>query len=939
MALKPWHILVTPREDLREGKPLDASEFAVHLDQIRDGRAPNDYQKPDQFFERTYLTTNLISLASEAIRRLSGERTETSAVFNMATQFGGGKTHALTLLYHLAKNGSAADKWSGVGKLLERAGVKTVPEAAVAVFVGERFDSLKGRGGDDGTPLRRTPWGEIAYQLGGAASFAVVAEHDERRIAPAGDVIQKMLPADKPSLILIDELMNYISAARKSGMAAQFYSFLQSLSEEARGRNNTVLVVSIPASEIEMNADDTTEYERIKKLLDRLGKAVIMSSEGESSEIIRRRLFEWEPNAVGQNGKIMLSREAIQTCREYANWVVDNHKQIGKPADFELIKREFEDSYPFHPAVLSVFERKWASLPQFQRTRGVLRLLALWVSRAYSDDYKGAHKDPLIGLGTAPLDDALFRTATLGQLGESRLETVVTTDICGKDNAHSIRLDKEAVDAIKKARLHRKVATTIFFESNGGQGKGEATLPEIRLAVAEPNLDIGNVETVLETLTESSYYLRSERNHKYRFSLLPNLNKMLADRRASIKPKEIEERVRAEIRDVFANSKGLKTNVDKIYFPDKSSQIPDRPSLTFVVLPPDQSIQNNVTMQLIETMTRESGNSSRTFKSALIWCVADNTAPLYDDARRLLALEDIEAEGSDSGLDDSQQRQLTESLKKAQRDLTESVWRAYKNIVLLDKGNTFRTVDLGLTHSSSANSILEFLISRLKQDGDAEEEITPRILVKNWPPAFKEWNTKSVRDSFFASPQLPRLLNPNAVKETIAKGVSGGQLAYVGKAASDDYEPFFFNRSINSNDVEISDDMFIITKETAEQFLLAKQQPSPAEPIPVDKTSDDDKSTSIKEVGMGESYDVDDDVATENQQPQVISNISWEGEVPSQKWMTFYNKVLTKFAVGSGLKLSVKVEVSQPDGISTQKIDETKVSLRELGLDDHLNIG
>src|SRR5215831_4606703 len=129
MALKPWYKVVTPREDLREGKPLDAAEFAVHLDQVRDGRAPSDYQKPEQFFERTYLTQTLTNLSAQVVRRLSGEKTETSAVFNMATQFGGGKTHALTLLYHLAKGGNAS-KWAGVSGILEKSGITSVPEAA-----------------------------------------------------------------------------------------------------------------------------------------------------------------------------------------------------------------------------------------------------------------------------------------------------------------------------------------------------------------------------------------------------------------------------------------------------------------------------------------------------------------------------------------------------------------------------------------------------------------------------------------------------------------------------------------------------------------------------------------------------------------------------------------------------------------------------------------
>src|SRR2546427_5177537 len=133
--LQPWYKVVTPREDLREGKPLDASEFAVHLDQVRDGRAPAVYQKPEHFFERTFLTKGLTGLAAEVIRRLSGERTETSAVFNMTTQFGGGKTHSLTLLYHLANSGPKAKDWQGVARLLTAAKVHSVPAAKVAVFV------------------------------------------------------------------------------------------------------------------------------------------------------------------------------------------------------------------------------------------------------------------------------------------------------------------------------------------------------------------------------------------------------------------------------------------------------------------------------------------------------------------------------------------------------------------------------------------------------------------------------------------------------------------------------------------------------------------------------------------------------------------------------------------------------------------------------------
>ncbi|MBO8129694.1 MAG: DUF499 domain-containing protein [Peptococcaceae bacterium] len=981
MAIKSWYKVVTPREDLREGKPLDAAEFAVHLDKVRDGNAPDDYQKPERFFERTYLTQNLTTLAAEAIRRLSGEKTETSAVFNMSTQFGGGKTHALTLLYHLAQNGPKANGWVGVDKILAKAGVSSVPRAATAVFVGTEFDSLTGRGGNDGTPVRKTPWGEIAFQLGGEAALNLVAEHEKQMIAPAGDVIRRLLPKDKPCLILMDELMNYISRSRKSGLSTQFYNFLHNLSEVVRGENNAVLVVSIPASELEMTSEDQHDYERFKKLLDRVGKAVFISAESETSEIIRRRLFEWDPNAVGRNGKVLLPRDALQVCNEYADWVIDHRQQIPSWFPIDNAREAFADTYPFHPMVISVFERKWQALPRFQQTRGILRLLALWVSRAYQEGFKGAHRDPLISLGTAPLDEPIFRAAVFEQLGESRLEGAVTTDICGKKDSHAIRLDNEAVDTIRKARLHRKVATSIFFESNGGQARAEATVPEIRLAVAEPNLDIGNVETVLDALSFSCYYLSVEKN-RYRFSITPNLNKLLSDRRANIKPERIDQHVRAEIQKVFAKGAGLEV----IYFPEKSSQIPDRPVLTLVVLSPDHSMQDKKTLEFIDSMTREYGSSARTFKSALIWAIADADNSLKEEARKVLAWEDIHDEQDELRLNDSQKRQLAENLRKARRDLTESVWRSYKNIALLGKDNTIRQVDLGLVHSSAADTMVTFILNRLKQDGDVEEGISPNFLVRNWPPAFKEWSTKSVRDAFFASPQFPRLLNAECIKDTIARGVSNKIIAYVGKSSGEGYEPFYFGTSLSANEIEISEDMYIITRKEAEKNIEPPRLttlsifPQRVELEPGKKqtftvrgldqhnrdiavknviwsatggtidqngvfTADQDEGNFIVKATAGEisatanvviAEPGDTPVPPPPTPPTGPKKLSWRGEVPPQKWMNFYTKVLSKFVGGKGLKITIDIEVAPEGGVSEHNIEETKVALRELGLDDNV---
>jgi hypothetical protein len=672
----------------------------------------------------------------------------------------------------------------------------------------------------------------------------------------------------------------------------------------------------------------------------------------------------------------MLTKDAIATCNDYADWLLDHRQMI--PAEFPVDdgRRQFAATYPFHPVVLSVFERKWQTLPRFQQTRGVLRLLAQWVSNAYQSGFRGAHRDGLIGLGTAPLDDPLFRRAVFEQLGEDRLEGAITTDIIGKPDAFATRLDNAAVETIKNARLHRKVATSIFFESSGGQQHKEASLAEIRLAVAEPSLDMGNVETVLEELQTNCYFLTTQ-NNRYRFSLTPNLNKLLSDRRANIKQPRMDERVRSEVQKVFAHQAG----VERVYFPERSNQVPDRPAITLIVMAPDQGLGESETLAFVEQVTRESGNSGRTYKSALIWSIPDTAASLYDEARKLLAWEDIDNEESDR-LDETQKHQLAQSLKKSDRDLREAVWRTYKNVGLLGRDNAIRTIDLGLVHSSAADSLAGLILGRLRQDDEAVDSVNANFLVRNWPPALTEWSTKAVRDAFFASPRFPRLLVVEKLKETIARGVASGAIAYVGKTPDGRCDPFFFEDDIDSTEVEFSDDMFIITAEQAKKCI----EPPALKYIevrPDHEIIEPGKSLAFTVKGLDQhgqehphgalSWSATGGAMTEDgvfrageeegdytvtatsgltkttvriavqrkkigpvekpEPPPVNPGIKWSGQVPPQKWMNFYTKVLAKFVNSGSLTVRVDVGINPQGGLSPQQIEEFKAALRELGLD------
>ena len=963
--LKPWYQVVTPREDLRENRPLDASEFAVHLDHIRNGRAHADYTKPERFFERTFLTASLLDLSAQVVRRLSGIKVETSAVFNMATQFGGGKTHSLTALYHLANAGRKAKSWKGVDSILQKAQVAEVPSADVAVFVGTEFDVITGRGGN-GEPVRMTPWGEIAWQLGKEEAFAAVREHDQRKIAPSGDVIRKMLPQG-PTLILMDEMLNYVSRGRNLGLRDQFFNFLQNLAEESRARDNLVMCMSIPASELEMNPDDQRDQESLKKLMDRTGKAIMMSAETEVAEIIRRRLFEWY--GLPDDGRI--------TAAAYADWAIEHSVEL-TGIDADSINEKFRAAYPFHPSVLSVFERKWQGLPRFQRTRGILRLLALWISWGYQEEHRKAAKEPLITLGSAPLEDPTFRASVFEQLGSDRLEAPVTADISGKKDSHSVRLDKEASEFIRKARLHQKVATTIFFESNGGQSqtKAEASVPEIKTAVGEPDLILAEVDNVLEGLSNTCFFLSWDRN-RYRFSLRPNLNQMLVARRGAVKQSSIDECIRKEIENLF--KEGSK-DIDRRYFPARSNDIPDRPELTLVVMGLDCPAGDAATAKLMETILRESGTSGRTFKSALIFAAPDGKGSISDAARNLLAWEDIDDDDeSKSRLDDQQKRQLTQSLGRAEKDLTEALWRAYRRLFLLGKDNAIKEIDLGQITSSMAKNMVELILSRLTKDDEVTESVGASRLIRYWPPALSEWSTKAARDAFYSSPLLPRLLKPTLIKRTVADGVTQGVLGYARKDSKGRLTLERFKESLAELEVEIADDVYLVKAEDAQKLVepprLAKLAicPDKATIKPKDKIK-------FRAEGCdqyGQSYDLSErswsatggtidsnglfvaedatgiytaqvrsgsfeataeiQITKEEKPPDKISSqriIRWSGNVPPQKWMNFYTKVLTRFASVPGLKLEVKFESPVEEDHGKTRCQEAKSGLRELGLND-----
>ena len=360
--------------------------------------------------------------------------------------------------------------------------------------------------------------------------------------------------------------------------------------------------------------------------------------------------------------------------------------------------------------------------------------------------------------------------------------------------------------------------------------------------------------------------------------------------------------MRETIQEAFKPVGGL----ERRFFPEEPSDIPDAPVLTLVVLAPEHSWEEasrDSTRRLVDGVIRECGGRGRTFKSALIFAVPESGAVLADEAKTVLALEGLEdpAEMERLKLDSSQMQELREKKHRTERNLREGVWRAYRRLLLLGEKDELREVDLGLIHPSAAESLTGLIVSRLKQEGLLEETVSPDFLVRNFPPALEDkgWDTKSVRDTFSASPAFPRLLYPDVLKETIAQGVRAGKFTYARKTCDGTVEPVSGKKDFSDKDVEFSEDI----------VLLLPGKVLPRGPIPVPPPPPPAL-------------------------PSVPSpkHLSWSGDLPHNKWMLFYNRVLTFFARCPNLRVSVTFEVSPDEGISETRHEEIKQALQDLGL-------
>jgi hypothetical protein len=928
--MEPWYKVATLRREVREGRSFNPDEFAIALEQVLAGTAPEDYREPAQFFARTCFTRALREHAGMVLRRLAGKTENTAPVLTLITQFGGGKTHTLTALYHLAKSGDKAAGFTGVSDLLRGTGLASVPGARVAVFVGNAWDPQAGR---------ETPWIDIARQLAGEKGVEALGPA-ARSTPPGTEAIARVFQAaGAPVLLLFDEVLNFLN--RHRGSAEAFYAFIQNLTVATSGTTHGAAVISLPRSQVEMTQWDQEWQDRISKVVRRVAKDLIANDETEISEVIRRRLFQ------------DLGSEKIRknVAKAFGDWCFERRAQL--PPEWtavdtaateakarEFLQRRFETCYPFHPATLSVFQRKWQALPQYQQTRGTLAMLAQWISMAAQDAFRRARTEPLITLGSAPLSEPGFRSVVLGQLGESRLVAAIDTDLAG-EQAHSKALDADTKGPLRD--IHRRVGTAILFESSGGQSDKVAHLPELRFALGEPDLDTTSIDTAAFTLEDRAYFVRKAGSDGFRIGYQPTMKKVVSDRRASLDEEtEVKPALRKLVEDEFRRGASIPVEMLK----GDAAEIPDRPKLTLVVAEPEVewSGAGALRAQLVE-WTRQRGKSPRLYPGALVWCLKKPGRDLREKVELWLAWKRVArevAEGTLGGeFDKADRAELQTKLKDAEEAAKDEVWGGYRFAVVADgqepdlpalqsdaarQAGGLKVIDLGAGHSSSGETLCGRVVGALKSEALLNESVGAGYIDRNWPPALKAagaWPLASLRQSFLNG-SLTRLLDPDAVlRGKIVEAVTKGDFGLASGGRPDGtYDQVWFKELVSPDEVAFEAKVFLLTKAKAQALKVGTVVPTPIGPSPEPQT------TQPTPIGPGPSPAPE----PTPESPSPTRTLQVRGQIPLELWNRLGTRLLPKLRTGTdvriGIDLSVTVTMDQAPNLEK----DIRQSLDDLGL-------
>jgi hypothetical protein len=459
-TLPPWFQVIQPHFDIKNGQ-LDESVFAANLAEVSNGTGREVYKSAEMFFSKTYFTAGIRDIAKRVVSGLNGGQDSQNRVISLQTGFGGGKTHTLISLYHIAKSGKKLVGNPKLNELFLQTGNPTFDFVNVAVFTNTTNDPVQGRV-LNGTQLN-TIWGDLAFQLGGERAYEIVKANDVQRANPKG-LFKKVLEQCKPCLILIDELADYcVSAAAvtvgASSLKDQTISFMQELTEAVAGTDNCVLIATLPISAQEVAA--SPEAQQILNALEnrivRVGANLKPVEDDEIFEVVRRRLFEEDADW----------KAADKIVDAYSGMYQSLMAEVPSYALKSDYRERMRKSYPFHPELIDVFRLKWASTPNFQRTRGILRILASIVSDLWKRRQSLVGSNSMIHTSDINFGNVDALTSQITMLYGANWDSVISADISGS-SSNAYRID--SVECIKGGwgvRELKRQINSLYYERSG----------------------------------------------------------------------------------------------------------------------------------------------------------------------------------------------------------------------------------------------------------------------------------------------------------------------------------------------------------------------------------------------------------------------------------------------------------------------------------------
>lgn len=765
-GLKPWRQVVQPHPDVASGRYMQA-EFTADLSQVLAGRAAPEYQDPREFFRRTYLTEGLLALITNGIRRLTGQGGD--PVVQVQTAFGGGKTHSMLALYHLA--GGEIKKLSdivGGERIAEEVGDIDPPEANRAVLVGQALNPADPRVYADCTT--RTLWGELAYQLGGVEGYHRVENADLKGVNPGSDTLVDLLETYGPCLIIIDELVAYARNLYRTdnlpaGTFDSVMSFVQSLTEAVRRSTDSLLVVSIPQSRIEIGGEGGQETLNIlSHIVGRVEAVWRPITAIESFEIVRRRLFASEVDYA--------ARDAVLNA--FADMYYKDRGEFPSTVSEREYLERMRAAYPIHPELFDRLYQDWSTLDRFQRTRGVLRLMAAVIHELWSR----GDQSLLIMPGTLPLDAASVRNELLRYLPET-WSAVTDADVDGSES-RPFQIDNN-VPTLGKYTASRRVARSIFIGSApsvAAQTVRGVEEVRIRLATVQPGEPVAVFGDALKRMSNQLTYLYTD-GSRYWYDTRPTVNRLARDRAQNISPDMVNQEIVARLKKVPRTRDFDGAHVA----PLQTSDVIDEPQVRVVVLHPDHSHKrtngDSEALRFAQRVLEERGTSPRLYRNMLVFIAADqgDVEALREAVREYLAWSSIEVDEEQLNLDAQQRKQVQAQLARTRETVEHRLMETYSWLLMPYQPEPIGDIEWQAARISGDESFYVRAARKLHQS---------EALIPAWSPdnlrmeldRFNLWGEhgyiglRQLWEYFARYCYLPRLLDDSVLQNAVRNGIN-----------------------------------------------------------------------------------------------------------------------------------------------------------------------